>query len=93
MFDSKRMHNAEIGTVAKSLPLLRQRLINSSFKAILQIVAYFSEKARGFLYGFCKKSEVFYMGFIKKSEVFCMGFVKKSEVFCVGFAKKAAITH
>ncbi len=35
LFDSKRMHNAEIGTVAKSLPLLRQRLINSSFKAIL----------------------------------------------------------
>ena len=38
------MHIAEIGTVAKSLPLLRQRLINSSFKAILQIVAYFSQK-------------------------------------------------
>ena len=38
------MHIAEIGTVAKSLPLLRQRLINSSFKAILQIVAYFLQK-------------------------------------------------
>jgi hypothetical protein len=42
------MHIAEIGTVAKSLPLLRQRLINSSFKAILQIVAYFCKKVRGF---------------------------------------------
>ena len=38
------MHIAEIGTVAKSLPLLRQRLINNSFKAILQTVAYFTLK-------------------------------------------------
>ena len=41
------MHIAEIGTVAKFLPLLMQRLINSSFKAILQIVAHFSKKKGG----------------------------------------------